>query len=47
MGADEDHTVGTEIEPGLPNITGSLSGVDGAGNCAYTWGFKNGSNGFV
>lgn len=30
---------------GTMNITGGLSGVDGAGNMAYSWGFKPQTNG--
>ena len=45
-GAVGNHTLTVAETPahthtrGTMNITGGLSGVDGAGNMAYTWGFK-------
>ncbi|MCQ2082524.1 MAG: hypothetical protein MJZ11_12790 [Lachnospiraceae bacterium] len=45
QGADDDHAGGTEIEAGLPNITGETKGVNAVANGAFSFGSKNGNYG--
>jgi phage-related tail fiber protein len=44
-GVDTGRGIGTTQGDAIRNITGSLSGVLGVTNQAYTWGFRPGSNG--